>query len=201
MNIAIINQNGGKYLFEVPESISLKEGEKVKCDTKRGVTDGTVWADSITTDEPAAKLIGKLLGAKFPLKSVVGKAITSVKMFEQPEQPKQEPVKLYCVDEWALNQQYQSAAAKYARTLAEYIRQDRIARQNPQPLTMEQLRNMDGEPVWVMHQDGSGARWGIVQDTEYGLCAVVDDDTAYWFTDVCGTIAYRSKPGEATNER
>ena len=60
---------------------------------------------------------------------------------------------------------------------------------------------MDGEPVWVMHQDGSGARWGIVKDTEYGLCAVVDDDTAYWFTDVCGTIAYRSKPGEATNER
>jgi hypothetical protein len=45
-----------------------------------------------------------------------------------------------------------------------------------------------------MHQDGSGARWGIVKDTEYGLCAVVDDDTAYWFTDVCGTIAYRSKP-------
>jgi len=64
------------------------------------------------------------------------------------------------------------------------------------PLTLDELRQMDGEPVWVMHQDGSGARWGIVKDTEYGLCAVVDDDTAYWFTDVCGTIAYRSKPKE-----
>lgn len=95
MNIAIINQNNSKYLFEVPESITLKEGEKVKCDTRRGVTDGTVWADSIIADEPAAKLIGKLLGAKFPLKSVVGKTVTSVEMFEQPEL-KQEPVKLYC---------------------------------------------------------------------------------------------------------
>ena len=86
MNIAIINQGGSKYLFEVPESITLKEGEKVKCDTRRGVKDGVVWADSITTDEPTAKLIGKLLGAKFPLKSVVGKSVTSVEMFEQPKQ-------------------------------------------------------------------------------------------------------------------
>ena len=101
MNIAIIEQGFRKYLFEVPESISLKEGEKVKCDTKRGVTDGTVWADSITTDEPTAKLIGKLLGAKFPLKSVVGKTVTSVEMFEQPEQPKQEPVRLYCVKDFS----------------------------------------------------------------------------------------------------
>ena len=96
MNIAVIKQSGGKYLFEVPESITLKEGEKVKCDTRRGITDGVVWADSITADEPAAKLIGKLLGANFPLKSVVGKTVTSVELFEQPEQPKQEPVKLYC---------------------------------------------------------------------------------------------------------
>lgn len=99
MNIAIIKQSGGKYLFEVPDSITLKEGEKVKCDTRRGVTDGIVWADSITVDEPAAKLIGKLLGANFPLKSVVGKTVTSVEMFEQPAQPKQEHVKLYCVKE------------------------------------------------------------------------------------------------------
>ena len=99
MNIAIIEQGFGKYLFEVPESISLKEGEKVKCDTKRGVTDGTVWADSITTDEPTAKLIGKLLGAKFPLKSVVGK--TEYQPFEKPED-KREPEyysgKVVCVE-------------------------------------------------------------------------------------------------------
>ena len=73
---------------------------------------------------------------------------------------------------------------------------NRRAQPENKPLTLDELRQMDGEPVWVMHQDGSGARWGIVKDTEYGLCAVVDDDTAYWFTDVCGTIAYRSKPKE-----
>ena len=99
MNIAIIEQGFGKYLFEAPESISLKEGEKVKCDTKRGVTDGTVWADSVTTDEPAVKLIGKLLGAKFPLKSVVGKM--EYQPFEKPED-KREPEyysgKVVCVD-------------------------------------------------------------------------------------------------------
>lgn len=43
--------------------------------------------------------------------------------------------------EWALNQQYQSVAAGYARTLAEYIRQDRIACQNTQLLTLDELRN------------------------------------------------------------
>ena len=74
------------------------------------------------------------------------------------------------------------------------------AQPSEKPLTLDELRQMAGEPVWVMHQDGSGARWGIVQDTEYGLCAVVDDDTAYWFTDVCGTIAYRSKPKEEHHE-
>ena len=71
---------------------------------------------------------------------------------------------------------------------------NRRAQPSEKPLTLDELRQMAGEPVWVMYQDGSGARWGIVQDTEYGLCAVVDNDTAYWFTDVCGTIAYRSKP-------
>ena len=77
---------------------------------------------------------------------------------------------------------------------------NRRAQPENKPLTLDELKQMDGEPVWVMHQDGSGDRWGIVQDTEYGLCAVVDDDTAYWFTDVCGTIAYRSKPKEEHHE-
>jgi len=73
MNIAIINQGGSRYLFGVPENISLKEGERVKCDTRRGVTDGIVWADSLHTDEPTAKLIGRLTGARFPLRSVTGR--------------------------------------------------------------------------------------------------------------------------------
>lgn len=31
-----------------------------------------------------------------------------------------------------------------------------------EPLTLEQLRGMDGEPVWVEFEDGSGGLWGIV---------------------------------------
>ena len=30
------------------------------------------------------------------------------------------------------------------------------------PLTIEQLQEMDGEPVWVEFEDGSGGLWGIV---------------------------------------
>ena len=90
-NIAIIKQSGGKYLFEVPESIALKEGEKVKCDTRRGVTEGVCYADSVIVDEPIAMLIGKLLGAKFPLKKVVGKM--EYQPFEKPTEDKPEPEK------------------------------------------------------------------------------------------------------------
>lgn len=32
-------------------------------------------------------------------------------------------------------------------------------------LTIEQLREMDGEPVWVEFEDGSGGLWGIVHIT------------------------------------
>lgn len=34
-----------------------------------------------------------------------------------------------------------------------------------EPLTLEQLREMDGEPVWVEFEDGSGGLWGIVHIT------------------------------------
>ena len=32
-------------------------------------------------------------------------------------------------------------------------------------LTIKQLREMDGEPVWVEFEDGSGGLWGIVHIT------------------------------------
>lgn len=34
-----------------------------------------------------------------------------------------------------------------------------------EPLTIKQLREMDGEPVWVEFEDGSGGLWGIVHIT------------------------------------
>ena len=34
-----------------------------------------------------------------------------------------------------------------------------------EPLTIQQLREMDGEPVWVEFEDDSGGLWGIVHIT------------------------------------
>ena len=82
-NIAIIQQGTGRYLFSVPENVTLREGDRVKCDTKRGITDGIAFADSAWVDENVSQLIGKLTGAKFPLKSVVGKM--EYLPFEKPQ--------------------------------------------------------------------------------------------------------------------
>ena len=36
-----------------------------------------------------------------------------------------------------------------------------------EPLTLDELRRMDGEPVWVEFQDGSGGCWGLVHITVF----------------------------------
>ncbi len=69
-------------------------------------------------------------------------------------------------------------------------------RENPKSLTLEELREMDGDPVWVTHKDGSGGRWGIVNIYPSGICADICSGTAYWFEDFIGTKAYRHKPEE-----
>lgn len=90
-NIVIVQQGCGRYLFSAPEGISLKEGEQVKCQTRRGITGGTVSADSICVESEIARWIGKLTGATWPLKPVVGRM--EYREFEKPEG---EPAKLYC---------------------------------------------------------------------------------------------------------
>ena len=99
-NIAIIRQGTGRYLFSVPENVTLKEGDRVKCSTKSGITDGVAFADSVWVDENVSQLIGKLMGAKFPLKPVVGKL--EYLPFEKPEDKPAEdkPIKLYCVKDY-----------------------------------------------------------------------------------------------------
>lgn len=93
-NIVLISQGGGRYLFSVPDNVTLKEGEKVKCDTRRGITDGTVAADSICVEPEIARWIGKLIGATFPLKSVVGRM--EYKEFEASSDSASS-LKLYCI--------------------------------------------------------------------------------------------------------
>lgn len=104
--------------------------------------------------------------------------------------------------EWALNQQYQSVAARYARTLAEYIRQERIALKNPQPLTLEELRRMDGEWVWAISSDLdlTVSGWAyIVASQAHTLWEYKPDrllgNVQLDFEDYGKTwLAYRSKP-------
>ena len=99
-NIAIIRQGTGRYLFSLPDNVTLKEGDRVKCSTKRGITDGVAFADSAWDDENVSQLIGKLTGAKFPLKSVAGKM--EYLPFDKPQDKPAEdtPIKLYCVKDY-----------------------------------------------------------------------------------------------------
>lgn len=39
---------------------------------------------------------------------------------------------------------------------------DRIAREKPEPLTLAELRKMDGEPVWCTDINGRFGSWAIV---------------------------------------
>ena len=60
-NIVIVSQGSGKYLFSVPDNVTLKQGDRVKCSTKRGITDGVAFANSAWVDENVSQLIGKLV--------------------------------------------------------------------------------------------------------------------------------------------
>lgn len=57
-------------------------------------------------------------------------------------------------------------------------------RENPKPLTEDELRGMLGEPVWCVY-DG-GASWFIVHES--------------LFTIINGMTAYRYKPAEDSHE-
>jgi hypothetical protein len=65
------------------------------------------------------------------------------------------------------------------------------------PLTLEELRGMDGEPVWIVPMCGSGGfcTWMLV-DAEYELCREAHGEMAVF--ENCGKtwLAYRRKPEE-----
>ena len=73
---------------------------------------------------------------------------------------------------------------------------NRRAEPENKPLTLEELRERVGKPVWATHEDESGGRWGIVDVNKFGICANVDADSAYWFDDECKNIAYDHPPKE-----
>lgn len=63
------------------------------------------------------------------------------------------------------------------------------------PLTLDELREMDGEPVWIAKMDGSGGVWMLV-DAEYELCREAHGEMAVF--ENCGKtwLAYRRRPEE-----
>ena len=94
--------------------------------------------------------------------------------------------------EWAKKQNYPSVAARYAKILAGLV--DEITPQN-EPLTLEKLREMDGEPVYCINiDDYSTKEWMIVGKDDCEGRRYIFDFSTYsrnW-------LAYRRPPeGEA----
>lgn len=87
---------------------------------------------------------------------------------------------------------------KDKRELIDFVRKaesDQEARDDPQPLTIDELKGMIGEPVWVQ---GPGipqyGRWAIVEDAVGNSLILVNDFTCHDIGKVW--LAYRHKPKE-----
>ena len=63
------------------------------------------------------------------------------------------------------------------------------------PLTLDELREMDGKPVFVTFFDGSGGHWAVVRVDFLGLHAD-DGNMSCWFESPQNCVAYRRPPKE-----
>ena len=63
------------------------------------------------------------------------------------------------------------------------------------PLTLDELREMDGEPVWVCEPNGTNGVWGLV-DLEYQMVRLHGGGLAIWENNDKSWLAYRRKPEE-----
>ena len=86
-----------------------------------------------------------------------------------------------------------------ALTMAIAALQEKAEREDPKPLTIEQLRQMRGEPVWMKEEQA----WGIINIDDYGEWKGVPFITFYYKTTRCdwnivkrGLTCYRHKPKE-----
>ena len=78
MNVVIVRHEncGAKYVFLVPEEKSLRAGDLVKVNTRRGETLATCLCDSFTvdvTDKGKMKSIFNAFGVDEPTAYVIGK--------------------------------------------------------------------------------------------------------------------------------
>lgn len=84
---------------------------------------------------------------------------------------------------------------KEAMQMAAAALREKAEREDPKPLTIEELHGMIGEPVWVQ---GPGipeyGRWAIVEDVVENSLILVNDFTCHGIGETW--IAYRHKPKE-----
>jgi hypothetical protein len=76
----------------------------------------------------------------------------------------------------------------------------RQERENPEPLTLEQLHDRVGRPVWLINTVNGIGKWMIVETIQRGGCLFVDDDCHHrWsYSDYGKTwLAYDHEPKEA----
>ena len=95
---------------------------------------------------------------------------------------------------------YWQAAAVHKRDMEAHqivldALREKAEREDPKPLTIEELKQMIGEPVWVQ---GPGipeyGRWGIVEDAFGNSLYLLNDFSCH---DIGKTwLAYRHKPKE-----
>ena len=79
MNIVFIRHfDDRQYLFEVPESIKLKEGDRVMVRNRRGEVYGICTCDSFELKGSPLKAVVVAVGATLPLKPVVGRVYVTV---------------------------------------------------------------------------------------------------------------------------
>lgn len=83
--------------------------------------------------------------------------------------------------------------------LAKLMRLEHPLREPNPPLTLEELREMDGEPVWVVSQDGRNESCWMLIDVEYKLCREAHGGMAVFENYGDTWLAYRRKPEEADN--
>ena len=77
------------------------------------------------------------------------------------------------------------------------IRQQETVTNRNEPLTLDELRTMDGEPVWVQSPGvPEYGRWAIVEGVGENCLFLHDDFTCHDYGKVW--LAYRKKPEEGT---
>ena len=87
----------------------------------------------------------------------------------------------------------------YLFSLCETALKEKLERlksaQTNDPLTLEELREMDGEPVWVCEPNGTNGVWGLV-DLEYQMVRLHGGGLAIWENNDKSWLAYRRRPKE-----